>query len=171
MNYRIAVLGLLEIFSALSIGVFILALTYKLVKWIGQRYHGIREQENLAYSIYTASILFSVGYLVSSVLQPLLSSFRLLSQSESEWLLVFKYLSQGAIYIGIAYFFAMIIGLLSSLLYARITPIKEFEEIRNNNIGVAIVVSVIIITLTMMCKSGVGLLIESIIPYPELPPN
>jgi hypothetical protein len=64
-----------------------------------------------------------------------------------------------------------LLGLLSTLLYAKITPIDEFEEIRNNNIGVAIVVSVIIITLTMMCRSGVGLLIESIIPYPELPPN
>lgn len=171
MNYRIAVLGLLEIFSALSIGVFILALTYKLVKFIGQKYHGIREQENLAYSIYTASILFSVGYMVSSVIQPLLSSFRLLSQNEESLSLAIKYFGQGAIYIAIAYFFALVIGLLSTLLYAKITPIDEFEEIRKNNVGVAIVVSVIIVTLTLMCKSGVGLLIESIIPYPELPPN
>ncbi|MFY0686362.1 MAG: DUF350 domain-containing protein [Cyclobacteriaceae bacterium] len=170
MNYRIALLGLLEIVSALSIGVVILAITYMIVKRVGRKYYDI-EHGNTAYSIFTASIMFSVGYMVSSVIQPLISSYRLMSTSNENLTLAWKYISQGFIYIGIAYISSLLIGLISTALYARITPIDEFEEIKNNNVGVAIVVSSIIITLTLMSKSGVTLLIESIIPYPELGPR
>ena len=171
MNYKIALLGLIQIISSLSIGVFILVITYSIVKWVGRKYYDI-QHGNIAYSIFTASIMFSVGYMVSSVIQPLISSFRLMStQSESNFTLFFKYIGQGAIYIGIAYVVSLLIGLLSTALYARITPIDEFEEIKTNNIGVALIVSSIIITLTLMTKSGVTLLIESIIPYPDIAPR
>jgi len=85
--------------------------------------------------------------------------------------LVFKYIGQGLIYISIAYTAAILIGLISTALYAKLTPIDEFKEIKNNNLGVALIVSSIIITLTLMSKDGVALLIESIIPYPNLPPR
>ncbi|WP_109830795.1 DUF350 domain-containing protein [Reichenbachiella versicolor] len=171
MNSSLAILGLVEIISALSIGVVILAMTYKLVKLIGQRFYHIQEQENLAYSIYTAAILYSVGYLVSGVIQPLMSSYRLSSADGSAFEVISRHLGYGFVFIAIAYVFALVIGLLSTILYSKITPIKEFEEIIKNNIGVSIVVSVIIITLTLMTRSGVELLIESVIPYPQLPPR
>jgi uncharacterized membrane protein YjfL (UPF0719 family) len=170
MNYRIALLGIIEILTAVSIGIFILVLTYWILKWVGRKYYDI-QHGNLAYSIFTSAIIFSVGYMVSSVIQPLISSFRLLSQESSNALLAIKYLGTGAIYIGIAYSAAILISLLSTGLYARITPIDEFGEIRNNNVGVALIVSSIIITLTLLTRSGVTLLIESIIPYPDLPPG
>ena len=168
MNYNIALLGILEILSAISIGAAILSITYKLVSWVGRRYYEI-ENHNLAFSIFMASMLFAVGFMVSGVIQPLLSLFRLLSGET--WLITLKYLGIGAIYISIAFGAAVAVGLLSTALYARLTPIDEWEEIRNNNIGVAIIISVIVITLTLMTKSGVTLIIESLIPYPELPPN
>ena len=62
------------------------------------------------------------------------------------------------------------IGLISTFLYSKLTPIDEFEEIRKNNVGVSLIISSILITLTLLTKDGVILLIEAIIPYPELPP-
>jgi uncharacterized membrane protein YjfL (UPF0719 family) len=169
MNYNIALLGLVEIISAISIGATILSITYKLVIWVGRKYYGI-ESHNLAFSIFMASMLFAVGYMVSGVIPPLLSSFRLLNTQDAVWLTTFKYLGIGALYITIAFTAAVLIGLLSTALYAKLTPIHEWEEIKNNNTGVAIIIGVIVITLTMMSKSGVALIIESLIPYPELPP-
>ena len=170
MNYNIAILGIVQIISAVTIGVLILSLTYKILQWVGKKYYGI-ERENLAYSIFTASIMFSTGYMVSGVIQPLLSAFRLLDPTKSNWHLTFQYLYQGALYIAIAYVAAVIIGLLSTFLYSKITPIDEFEEIKQNNVGVAIIIGSIVITLTFLTKSGVELFIESIIPYPTLPPK
>ncbi|MCR9250706.1 MAG: hypothetical protein NXI20_09780 [bacterium] len=171
MNLNVAILGLVEIVSAITIGVFILSLTYKILQFVGRKYYDIQE-ENLAYSIFTAAIIFSTGYMVSGVLQPLSSSFRLLDpETSGTFMLTLKFILQGATYIAIAYVAAMSIGLLSAILYSKLTPIDEFEEMKKNNLGVAIIVSSIVITLTLLTKSGVELLIESIIPYPTLPPK
>ncbi|MEP1095428.1 MAG: DUF350 domain-containing protein [Cyclobacteriaceae bacterium] len=169
MNSNIAILGLIEIFSAITIGIFILALTYKIVQWVGRKYYQIKEY-NLSYSIYTAAIIISVGIMISGIIEPLISSFRLLNRQSDSFVLAFKYIGTGAIYIGIAYTATILIGLISTFMYSKITPINEFEEIRKNNVGVAVIVSSTIITLTLLTKSGVILLIEAIIPYPQLPP-
>jgi uncharacterized membrane protein YjfL (UPF0719 family) len=169
MNTTVALLGIVEILSAITIGVVILSITYKLVVWFGKKYYDISERTT-AFSVFSASILFSVGYMVNGVIQPLISSFRLLNTSDAVWLLTLKYIGTGAIYITIAFTCAVLIGLLSTYLYSRLTPIDEWEEIRNNNMGIAMVISAIVITLTLMTKSGVIMIIESLIPYPELPP-
>ncbi len=170
MNVNIILLALIEIISAISIGIFILVLTYKLMQFIGSKYYQIHEF-NLAYSIFTSAIIISVGLMVSGVIQPLISTFRLLNQTESSMMITFQYIGTGFIYISIAYVAAVLIGLITTFLYAKMTPIDEFEEIRKNNVGVALIVSAILITLTLMTKSGVIMLIEGLIPYPSLPPS
>ncbi|MCP4458162.1 MAG: DUF350 domain-containing protein [Cytophagales bacterium] len=169
MNKELIILGLIEIVSALTIGIFILALTFKIVQWVGKKYYGIGKY-NLAYSIFTATIMISVGLMASSVIQPLISSFRLLDMQHNNFILALRFLGTGVIYISIAYSVAILIGLVSTFLYSKLTPINEFEEIRENNVGVALMISSIIITLTLLTKSGVELLIEAIIPYPAGPP-
>lgn len=169
MNSNIAILGLIEIFSAITIGIFILALTYKIVQWVGRKYYRIQEF-NLSYSIFMSAIIIAVGIMISGIVQPLISSFRLLNKQTDSFTLAFKYLGTGAIYIAIAYTATILIGLISTFLYSKLTPIDEFEEIRKNNVGVALIISSILITLTILTKSGVILLIEAIVPYPQLPP-
>ena len=169
MNRDLIILGLIEIVSALTIGIFILALTFKIVQWVGKKYYGIGNF-NLAYSIFTATIMISVGLMANTVIQPLISSFRLLDKEHNSFILAVKFLGMGTIYIGIAYSVAILIGLISTYLYSKLTPIDEFKEIKENNVGVALMISSIIITLTLITKSGVELLIEAIIPYPAGPP-
>jgi uncharacterized membrane protein YjfL (UPF0719 family) len=169
MNYNIALLGLVEIVSAVTMGIFILALTYKLLVYVGKRFYGITEF-NLAYHIFTAAIIISVGMMISGAIAPLISMFRLLRMDASSFVLAFKYIGQGSLFIAIAYSASLLIGLISTYMYSKLTPINEFEEIKNNNVGVAIVIGSIILTLTLLSKGGVELLIEAIIPYPERPP-
>lgn len=169
MNTNIAILALIEIVSAITIGIFILALTYKIVQWVGRKYYRIQDY-NLAYSIFVSAIIIAVGIMISGIVQPLISSFRILNQSANTFMLAFKYVGIGAIYIAIAYTSTVFIALISTFLYSKVTPIDEFEEIRKNNVGVALIISSILITLTLLSKNGVVLLIEAIVPYPELPP-
>lgn len=171
MNIKISILAIIEILSALSIGLVMLSLTYTLLKRAGRKYYDIKHG-NQAFSIFVASVLFAVGYMMSSVIQPILSSFRILTTTtDHEFELILSFLGYGALYIGIAYAAAISISLTGIYIYRILTPIDEFEEIKDNNIGVAIVVGVIIIVLIMMSKSGITLFIESIIPYPEIPPK
>jgi len=90
--------------------------------------------------------------------------------SNSAFELAGTFFVQGGLYIAITYIVSILITFVGVAIYTYLTPLNEFEEIQKNNIGVAIVLSVIVITLNMMSRSGVALLIESIIPYPTLPP-
>ena len=80
-------------------------------------------------------------------------------------------MTNGGLYIAIAYLSSVTIIIIGVSIYVHMTPIDEFKEIKNNNVGVAVIVSVIIIVLTLMSKDGVILLIESIVPYPQLMPR
>lgn len=171
MNTKIALLALIEIISALSMGVAMLYITYKGLKYLAVKRYGI-EKNNLAYSIFMAGVLLCIGLMMSGVIDPLLSVFRLLSDaSDSVSSTLFSFIISGIKYIAIAYILSILIIIIGVSIYANLTPIDEFKEIKNNNIGVAIIVVTIIITLTLMSKDGVILFIESIVPYPELAPR
>jgi uncharacterized membrane protein YjfL (UPF0719 family) len=45
--------------------------------------------------------------------------------------------------------------------------IKEFEEIKKDNIAVAILSGVIIITISVMLKDSLYFLMDTLVPYPE----
>lgn len=170
MNSKLTLLALIEILSALSLGVAIMAATYLLLKYLGKKRYDINHT-NQAFGIFMASVLFSVGYLVSGVIQPLLSLFRILSTRESLSTLLISFIGYGGIYILTAYVVAILVCLLGMLIYNYLTPIDEIQELKNNNIAVALVVGSIIVTLSLMTRGGVELLIESFIPYPQMYPK
>jgi uncharacterized membrane protein YjfL (UPF0719 family) len=47
--------------------------------------------------------------------------------------------------------------------------IDEFEEIKKDNIAVAIIVGVIIIAVSIMLKDSLYFLLETFVPYPDAP--
>ena len=166
MNIKLSLLAIVEVLSGLSIGIVIMIITYKMLKWIGRRYYDIH-QKNVAYSIFVASVLFAVGYMVSGVVQPLLSLFRIMAASESSTTaLLFSFVGYGAVYIAASYTAGVVVSLLGITIYTGLTPLDEFAELKNNNLGVALIVGTIIIVLTLLTRDGVNLLMESQIPYP-----
>lgn len=171
MNTKLSLLATIEILSALSMGIFILAATYQLLKYVGRKRYDIHPN-NQAYSVFMAAILFAVGYTMSGAIQPLLSLFRILAMKEDEALsLAFRFITTGGLYIGSAFLLGAVICLSGIVVYTYLTPVDEFAELKNNNLGVAIVVGSIIITLSLLTKDGVALLLESFIPYPEQYPR
>ena len=55
-------------------------------------------------------------------------------------------------------------------LYTRMTKeINEFKEIEANNIAVAIVMGVIVISISLLIKESLYLMLETFVPYPEIP--
>lgn len=171
MNSNIFLLGIIQILSAVSMGLVILSTTYKILKWYGKKKFNIGHN-NVAYSIFIASVLIGMGLMVSGTIAPIVSSFRLLSNSEeSSTQLILSFLFRGGLYIFIAYSSGLAISLMGIVIYSKLTPIDEFVEMKNNNIGVAIISGAIIITLILLTKDGVALVIESLIPYPALPPR
>lgn len=166
MNDRLTLLAVIEILSALSMGIFVMVITYMFLKYLGHKRFHIHAN-NHAYGVFIAAVLFSVGYTVSSVIQPLISLFRIYASRDMDfWELGLTFMLSGALYITIGFVMAVIICFIGTSVYTWLTPIDEFAEIRNNNMAVALVVSSIIVTLSLLTHDGVALLIESFIPYP-----
>ena len=171
MNEKIALLGFVEIISSLSCGIVILFATYYIMKMYGKKKLNL-DHSNLAYNILIAGVLLSVGYIVSGVVSPILDSYRIISNSnvgKSE--LIISFLAYGGLYIFIAYISALLVVFLGMFLYSNMTSLSELKELKEDNIGVAIVLVAIIFTLSLMTSNGITLLIESFIPYPDLPIN
>ena len=47
--------------------------------------------------------------------------------------------------------------------------INEFDEIRKNNIAVGIITATLVISISIIIKESIYLLLESFVPYPEIP--
>lgn len=169
MNEKIALLGMVEILSSVSCGIFILFISYKMLRWYGKKKLDI-DHYNTAYNIVIAGFLFAIGYVVSGVIEPIISSFRFLSNTKiTTTELIIDFIAYGGLYIAIAFISATVICVLGAKFYSNMTSIDEMEELKNNNVGVALTLVVIIITLAMMSSDGINLLIESFIPYPDFP--
>ena len=169
MNEKIALLGVVEVLSALSCGIVILFMTYAIMKWYGKKKLNL-DHSNLAYNILIAGVIFSVGFVVSGAIDPILDSYRLLSHTGiTKFKLILSFLAYGGLYIAIAYICAMLVVFLGLYLYASMTSLSELKELKENNIGVALVLFAIIFTLSLVTSGGITLLIESFIPYPDLP--
>jgi uncharacterized membrane protein YjfL (UPF0719 family) len=171
MKTKLTLLAIIEILSAVSMGMFILAATYQMLKYYGRKRYDI-QHNNLAYGVFMASVLFSVGYMMSSVIDPLLSLFRILANDDrSAVALIGSFLVYGGIYIGASYLLAIGICWVGVQLYTWITPIDEFKELKDNNVSVALVVASILVTLSLLSHDGIALFIESFVPYPSQPPR
>ena len=171
MNSKLTLLAFIEILSSLSMGIVILAASYQFLKYWGKEKYGI-EHDNVAFGIFKAAVLVAVGLTMSSVIQPLLSLFRIFaSRDMGSFELAWKFFVYGGAYIAMGFVFAVIVCASGVFLYTLITPIDEFAELKNDNIAVALIVGSIIITLSLLTNNGVTLLIESFIPYPQQYPN
>jgi len=47
--------------------------------------------------------------------------------------------------------------------------IDEFKELKNNNISIAIIMSIIVISICIMVKPSLYSILESFVPYPDMP--
>jgi|GEM_PF-1211987 len=163
-------IALVQLGLSLFIGVMVLFVTYKLVRGVIMRRYDVGEG-NIAFSIFVGAFLFAVGYIVSSTIQPLLSTFRLLEPGSSSILpLMLKFSGYVVFFVFISWLIAVASNAIGMYLFTMFTThVKELEEISKNNIAVAVITGVTIIVLALFIRDAVGLLLEAIVPYPELP--
>ena len=170
MNTNLFFYSLTEIIISLLFGLILLYSTYRMLDRFIKKKYDIAN-DNLAFSVFSSSILFSVAYLISGIKAPILNSLRMLSNDgEYEGSLIldgFKYTSLFLIIILIA------IGLviyLSINLYTKMTKdVNEFNEIKANNVAVSLIMATIIISISILIKESLYLMLETFVPYPDLP--
>lgn len=170
MNKELFFYSIAEIGISIFIGILLLFITSKIVnKFVKKKYN--IHIDNISYAIFSSSILFSVAYLINGVKAPILNSLRMITKNPNyDGSLIldgFKYTGTFLIIIIITIIF---INFLSIKLFTLMTKeIVEFEEISKNNIAVSIIMATIIISISLLVKESLYLMLESFVPYPEIP--
>ena len=170
MNETILLKGISELIISILIGVTLLYITYKIMdRFIRNKYKmGI---DNTSYSIFSGSVLFSVGYMITGVKDPILNSLQLLeSQAGYEGSPIFDAIKYSALFIGLIVLLTVLINLIAISLFMIMTAkVDELSEMKRKNVSVSIITAVIIISVSLMVKDSVYLILEAFVPYPEMP--
>ena len=170
MNTEIFYYSIIEIVISLFFGVTLLYFSYRIINKLVKKKFEINS-DNVSFSIFSSSILFSVAYLISGIKSPILNSLKMLSNDpnyEGSMILdSFKY--SGIFLLIIIITIAIVIFIAIKLFTYMTTNINEFEEIKKNNIAVAILTATIIISISLLVKESLYLLLESFVPYPDIP--
>ena len=110
---------------------------------------------------------------MADIKEPILNSLRLLKENPDYTGNIYL---DGTKYV-ILFILAIIlciylINVLSFYLFSMMTKnLNEFKEIKKDNIAVAILSGVIIITISIMLKDSLYFLLDTFVPYPEVIPR
>ena len=166
------VITIFELTLSIVIGILSLyVMHYVILKIYKRKTNDEDPYQNVSFLIFLSGILFSVGYLLSGIMTPLSSTLDMLNNGQNS---SFEILFSFTKYIGIFTFLGLVLGCiinyLTYLIFSSLTTkLDELEEIKNGNVGIAILVSVIAITMAVFCKEPFLLVLEYFIPYPEIP--
>ena len=170
MNETILLKGISELIVSILIGVTLLYITYKIMdRFIRNKYKmGI---DNTSYAIFSGSVLFSVGYMITGVKDPILNSLQLLeSQAGYDGSPILDAIKYSALFIGLIVFLTFLINLIAISLFMIMTAkVDELSEMKRKNVSVSIITAVIIISVSLMVKDSVYLILDAFVPYPEMP--
>lgn len=167
MNQQLFTLALLETLLSIVVSVIIIYASYSMLHKIFFKNLDLRGS-NVAFTIFTAGVVISIGLILSEILPSITNIIRLSStQGNSiDTATIFQY---SGLYLLIGFLAAVLINASVFFLFSILTRgINEFQEIKNNNISVAILVVSILLSITIIVKDSIALLISSLIPYPEV---
>jgi uncharacterized membrane protein YjfL (UPF0719 family) len=170
METKLVYLALYQLFGALVLGTLVMFFTFKLIRiTIAKRY--LIQKDNVAFAIFMSTILFSVGYIVSGAIHPIHSTFRVLSHSfDSTGMLLLEFSKYLLLFVFISMFIALMVNVIGVSLFNALTrKVDELKEISENNVAVGLVSGMMVVVLSLFVQDAVTLLLESMIPYPDMP--
>lgn len=169
MEQHLFKMGLIQFSVFLLISVLTLLTTLWFIKrFISKKYN--IENYNTAYGIFTGGIVFSVFYIISGLITPIISTLKLLDNTLGSWTYVLESAKHISVLLLVALVSAFIICFLAIKLSKRFhNELIVFDEIKNNRISIALFLAVILISFSLVLKDSLQLIFDSFVPYPEMP--
>jgi len=167
MNKQLFTLALFEIIISIVISVIIIYLSYSILHRFFFKNLNLKGNHK-AFTIFTSGIVLSIGLILSEVIPPITNIVRL-STTQDHAIELPTIIQYSALYLLIGFIVALIINTSVFFLFSILTKgINEFQEIKNNNVSIAILVATTLLSITLIVKESIALLISSLIPYPEV---
>jgi len=160
--------ALFFLFFTVIIGIVLIYIGYIFINSLIARKYEIEPEKNLAYTILCSAMLFSIGTLLADTISPIRTAIQL---SQGQGISVAESVTKYAIFfILVGFTLGMTINIIAIKLFNFFTrDINEMEEIKNNNIAVAILTATLIIVILGFSREGYVAVLETLLPYPTVP--
>ncbi|MEN9301736.1 MAG: hypothetical protein RL264_165 [Bacteroidota bacterium] len=162
----------LELVLSVLIGVITVLVSKTVLVWFYKRQtNDANPYDNLSFMIYLSGMIFSISFITYGIMEPLTATFKILEDSGENGIdLITQGIQYAGFFLMLSYSFSVLVIFISYKLFTALTTnINEYEEIKANNIGIAILVVVLTIVTAMFVKTPFIAYLDSFIPYPELP--
>jgi len=162
-------ISIIQFLLAFGIGISSLFVLYRIIRYFMMKLYKI-EKNNNAFAIFQVGIIISGSFILSSIISPALNATRFLNPDNNytlqSLLNTYGYITM---FVFIGFFCAILVIASGLFVLFHLTDINEGEEIKNNNIAVALITAAIIVGLSIIVDEYVGILCEALIPYPQIP--
>ena len=154
---------LISLFSSLAL----IMICHKLMAKMMKKISGLTTT-SLSFNILASGLLISIGLLMSEASRPIVTTISYLSRDNGN---AWVWLSIGYIllFFILVTVFAFIVIFGSIWFFNRMTgEVDEKAELSAGNNGIALLLSVLMISMTLFLKSPIISLMEAIVPLPKL---
>lgn len=172
MSLQQIIFGLLELLLAIFTSFILIFGSYRLFLLITPKFDEERQlrKNNTAVGIVLGGIFLGEALVVKQAIYPAMAVIQIFilegERSLGKFLVM---LGLGAGYVILSGILALASILFSLWVFTKMTPkMDEFEEIKKNNVAVALFVAFFIVSICLVMSSGVAGLTRALIPFPEV---
>jgi uncharacterized membrane protein YjfL (UPF0719 family) len=172
MSLQQILFGLLEFLVSVAISFMLVFATYRFILWLTKHFDEENQlrQKNTSVGIVLGSIILGQAIIVRQAIYPVMAVIQIFITGEAEGGAVYlKTLGFGIGYVFLSGFLAILCIVFGLWLFDKLTPgIKQYEEIKNNNLAVAVFLAFVITAICFLISAGVAGLTRALIPFPKI---
>lgn len=172
MSGQQIIFGIIEFLVSILISFILIFGTYRLFLILTPNFDEEKQlrKKNISVGIMLGSILLGQALVVKQAIYPVMAVIQIFVLSEEKSTLGFlKMLGFSGGYVVLAGILALVCILFSFWLFNKLTPkIDQFQEIKENNVAIAVFMGLLIIGICILVSAGVSGLTRALIPFPRV---
>jgi uncharacterized membrane protein YjfL (UPF0719 family) len=172
MSWQQVAFGLIEFLISIFISFILIFGSYRLFLALTPKIDEERQLRagNTSVGLILGSSIIGEAIVVKQAIYPVMAVIQIfvLGQDRNIWNFL-KMVGFSLGYVLLAGLLALACILFCFWLFSKMTPrINQYEEIKNNNIAVALFMAFFIVAICFLVSSGVAGLVRALIPFPEV---
>ena len=172
INMSLFLEGLIELGISIFGVLFVFFISFKIFQILTKNIDEIAEikKNNIAVGLLNGSFVFSIMIVVNMALEPGNRDLqRAISSENADFIpTLFSILRITGFLFGSALLSFVVIWLSMKCFMLLTRGIDEMAEIKNNNIAIALLIAILLISIAFLLQHGVKIFLEGLIPLPKL---
>ena len=172
MSMQQVIFGLLNFFVSVFTSFILIFGSYRLFLLITPRFDEERQlkKKNVSIGIVLGGIFLGEAIIVREAIYPVMAVIQIFVLGEEHSAAnFFKMLGFSVGYVLLSGLLALASIMFSLWAFNKMTPrLNELEEIKDNNVAIALFVALFILAICLLMSSGVSGLTRALIPFPDI---